>query len=398
MSRRNVGRVFASERLTFPDPVGGVEITQLTNHKGHSRHLYFTEPGWYDEGRKLIFVSDRENRTNIYGVDLASGKITQLTDLDPSKGTIQKVSKSWAKDEIYFCHGDDLLAVDLPSLEERKLYTRPEGFVRGATNSTADGKYVCTYHVKDPSEQLRPRLGNDYPRYREYIEGRKGPEVNGIREMVWETHPLSMIVKIAVDGSGSEVVFQESSFMGHVNTSPTLPNILTFCHEGPWNRVENRIWGLDLETGRHWAIRPNAPDEQIGHEYWMTDGRSLGYHGRTPNGPIYGAIGYDNSDRVEAPFAFGSQHFHSLDLNLIVGDGVRGDPHLLLWRYNEGRFEGPKVLALHLASRHMGYLHVHPCFSPDGSHIVYTSDPRGYGQIFMVPVPDFDSMPNRSDL
>ena len=101
---------------------------------------------------------------------------------------------------------------------------------------------------------------------------------------------------------------------------------------------------------------------------------------------------------METPFSFGSQHFHSCDLDLIVGDGEPGDPHLLLWRYREGGFEGPKVLALHLASRHMGYLHVHPCLSPDRSQIVYTSDPRGYGQVFMVRVPEFDALPDRSDV
>ena len=215
---------------------------------------------------------------------------------------------------------------------------------------------------------------------------------------MWRIHPHSMIVKVATDGSGAETAFAENHFMGHVNASPTLPHILTFCHEGPWRLVENRIWGLDLRNGKSWQIRPNAPDEAMGHEYWMVDGEHVGYHGRTPSGPIYGAVRYDNTDQVEAPLTYGSTHFHSRMLDLIVGDGSRDDPYLLLWRFGNGHFEGPKVLAWHQATFHMGHLHVHPCFSPYGNQVIYTSDPEGYGQLFKIDLPDFDALPDRSSI
>ena len=35
-----------------------------------------------------------------------------------------------------------------------------------------------------------------------------------------------------------------------MNTSPTEPRYLTFCHEGPWDSVDQRIWGLDVHTGQ----------------------------------------------------------------------------------------------------------------------------------------------------
>ncbi len=57
-----------SERKTYIDPCSGVEVTQLTDYKGHSHHFYFTNSGWYENGRKLLFGSDRNNRTNLFGV------------------------------------------------------------------------------------------------------------------------------------------------------------------------------------------------------------------------------------------------------------------------------------------------------------------------------------------
>ena len=72
-----------SEMTTYKDPASGVLVTQLTHYKGHSHHFYFTNAGWYAGGRKLLFGSDRNNRTNLFGVDLANGEIEQLTDLEP---------------------------------------------------------------------------------------------------------------------------------------------------------------------------------------------------------------------------------------------------------------------------------------------------------------------------
>jgi oligogalacturonide lyase len=394
----NAGKRWPAEWRTYADPISGAQVTQLTGFKGHSHHPYFTEHAWYGDGRKVVFISERYNKPDLYGVDLETGEITQHTDLDPADGAMGKYSANPARDQACITQDDKLYAVDLRAQELRLLYTRPEGYHRGTAAFTADGNYVLTYHVADVTEQLRAKIGDDVHRYNEYAAGRKSGDVGDIRHLIWAAHPHSMIVKIALDGSGHEVVHEENYFLGHINPSPTLPNIITFCHEGNWSDVENRIWGLNIDTGERWMIRPNAPDEAIGHEYWMADGVHVGYHGRTPSGPVYGSIRYDNAERIEAPFAFGSQHFHSRALDLIVGDGVSGDPHLLLWRYRDGAFQGPKVLAYHRASRQLGSLHVHPCISPQGDYVLYTADPQGYGQIFKVELPEFDSLPDRDDI
>lgn len=382
MGTRGKGSRWAAERTTSTDPVSGATVHQLTSYKGHSSHFYFTNPCWYDNGNKILFISDRENHTNLFSIELDSGEIMQLTDVDPQASGIGGPYVSPTGREAVFTQGRDIKAIDLSTLEERRLYTRPDGYVGGGTNVTADGKYVCTCLYQDLSDRFHIDLGHGYVGFRE----------------IWEAHPHSMIVRVALDGSGWETVFEEDYWVGHINTSPKLAHLLTYCHEGPWALVENRIWGLDMQTGETWQIRPNAPDEAIGHEYWMVDGEHVGYHGRTPGGPVYGSILYDNTDQTEAPFTYGSTHFHSLALDLIVGDGSRTDPYLLLWRFQGGQFEGPKVLAWHRGSFHTQRVHVHPCFSPDGKYVVYTADPQGYGQVFVVDVPGFDSLPDRSSI
>jgi oligogalacturonide lyase len=43
-------------------------------------------------------------------------------------------------------------------------------------------------------------------------------------------------------------------------------------------------------------------------------------------------------------------------------------------------------------------LHVHPRFTPDGKQVLYTADPRGYGQLFLADVPEFESLPKLEDV
>jgi oligogalacturonide lyase len=376
------GERFPAEWHTFADLQTGVKVRQLTAHKGHSHHLYFTNPGWYGGGRKLLFGSDRGNRTNLFGIDLESGEITQLTDMDqpppPAETSFLFASKNPRRDEVYFWQGRDLLALDLDALEERLLYRAPDGFMTNMTNVTADGRYVCTAFFEDLSGRFPVDLLHGYVGFSEY----------------WEAMPLSRIVRIDTGRGGGETVFEERYWIGHVNTSPALPHILTFCHEGPWHRVDQRIWGLDMATGRAWKIRPAGPGEVVGHEYWFADGQRIGYHGRGPDGAaFYGCVRYDNTERLEAPFPAGSNHFHSNGLDLIVGDGSAQAPQLLLWRFRDGRFEGPRVVLTHRCSFHTQILHVHPRFSPDGRQILFVSDAGGYGNLHLIDTPDFDTLP-----
>lgn len=378
-----VGAEWPPEWSASIDPETGVTVRRLTNYKGHSHHFYFTNPGWHAGGRRVLFGSDRYNRTNLFSLDLEGGRIRQLTDLDmpppPAETSFLFACVNPTREEAYFWHGRRLLAIDLERCTLREVYVAPEGFLTNILNCTADGRYICTGLYEDLSGHFCVDLLHGYVGFREY----------------WEARPLSRIIRTATDGSGAEVVFEERYWIGHVNTSPTQSHLLTFCHEGPWERVDNRIWGLDLTTGQAWPIRPRrTPRERVGHEYWLADGVHIGYHGRSEDGTaFFGAIRYDNTAQVEAPISGDSSHFHSNSLDLIVGDGNARHPYILLWRYRDGRFEGPRKLCRHRGSFHVQQLHVHPRFTPDGRSVLFTADPDGYGNLYLVEVPPFESLP-----
>lgn len=377
----SAGRLWPAERRTFRDPETDAEIIQWTAHKGHSHHLYFTNPGWWDGGRRLLFGSDRENRTNLFSVELATGVITQLTDLDmpppPAETSFLFASVNPVRDEAYFWHGPVLKALDLRTLAQRDLAEAPPGFLPNMTNVTADGRAVCTVVYEDLTGRFEVDLLHGYRGFREY----------------WAARPVSRVLAVDAGGGGARTVFEERAWIGHVNTSPVRPGTLTFCHEGPWEEVDQRIWGLDLDTGRAWRIRPTAKGEQVGHEYWLADGERIGYHGDRNGQAFFGFAAVDDASHREFPAPGGSWHYFSLDDALVIGDGHAGEPFLMLWQRAGVRFTAPRRLLRHGGSFHTQQTHVHPRFSPDGRTIVYTTDASGYGQVCSVTVPPFDRLP-----
>jgi oligogalacturonide lyase len=244
------------------------------------------------------------------------------------------------------------------------------------SNCSADGKYVYFGTWEDLSHLFEVDLLRGYVGFNE----------------TWEAKPHSKIVKVATDGSHHEVVFEENYWIGHVNTSPTRPDLLTFCHEGPWHMVDNRIWCLNVETKEVWKIRPRThPGERVGHEYWYADGETIGFHGSRADGSAFlGHVRYDNTRLVERDFSIHTGHIHSNDENLIVGDG---GGVIKLWKWNGETYEGPRILTEHKSSMQTQHSHPHPRFNKEGTQVLYTSDITGYCNIYLVDIPPFDNLP-----
>ena len=375
------GAHFPSEAHAFKDRETGVTLRQLTNYKGHSHHFYFTNAGWWDGGKRLLLGSDRNNCTDLYSLEVATGEITQLTEHSPD--TTAELLFSCVNpisDEVYFVRENRVWAMDLRTLEERVIYELTPGFKLNILNCTADGRYLCTGIFEDLSSKFEVDLLHGYVGFAEYCAAK----------------PVSRIIRIPVDGSAlaGEIMFEERAWIGHVNTSPQHPHLVTYCHEGPWNIVDHRIWVFDLNTGQNWKVRPASSKDAFGHEYWLRDGETIGYHGSADGKPVFGFARYDNRELREAVMPVDSQHFHSNTSNLIVGDGHGNKaPYILLWTWEGKKISAPRILCAHHGSRHIQQTHIHPRFTPDGGQVLFTSDRSGYGQLYLADIPALDSLP-----
>lgn len=391
------GRIWNDEKFEYEDPYSGRTITRLTDYLGHSNHFYFTDPCWYPDNRSMLFNSDREGKRDLFRYNFDDGTITQVTDLQGSGGT-PRACISKANNCAYFWWGRQVIELNLETLAERTIFEVPEGMdPADRTNPTADGKYVIT------------KLGEPVPKKKATISF----AYSGFREAFFAKR-LSQIIRIEIATGAMEVVHEDRCYLNHINTSLTLPQITTFCHEGPWHLVEQRIWGLNIETGETWKIRPqdDGKNYAIGHEYWFADGERVGYHGRPriddkaidrPDGDhVFGHIKWDSTENVEVSFPFHSGHFQSLDESIIVGDGTPAQagnrwkdsqPFIQLFKWDGEKYVGPRILAYHRSTFNNQHAHPHPRFTPDGKYVLYSSDLTDYSNMYLVEVGDFEDLP-----
>ncbi|QYY37277.1 oligogalacturonate lyase family protein [Ruficoccus sp. ZRK36] len=361
------------EWTTEPDRLTGIPVTKLTNYRGHSHHLYFTNPGWYDNGRRLLFASERCNRNNLYGIDLETGGIEQITDLDEANRSFLPTCVNPVRDEAYYRDGNGFYAVDLHTRSTRHLLDIGPDWNLQMSNCDAAGEFVYVAIFQDP-EQLIPRLGA------------------AAAPLIWESRPTSRIIRVSTIDGRIELVHEEQRWMGHVNTSPVRPELISFCYEGPWQKVGQRIWVMDVNTRDIRPVRPVSGREVVGHEYWYADGVRMGYHGCSDSDePLLGHICYDNTGKSDMIFTTGGNtgHIFSLDEELIVGDG---DGVIKCWRKEGDTYSEARVFCRHDSGMRIQKTHPHPRISPDRTHIIFTSDHGGYGNLYRVPLVPFEEL------
>lgn len=389
------GQVFPSEITTYYDRISGAKVTKLTSYLAHEYHLYFTNLGWYEDNQKLLICSDRANCSNLYSVDLKSGKQTQLTDYSSAeRPNIHGTYINPHKKEAYFTFENQIIALDLESYAERSIFNLQAGYNFSSLSCTADGKYLCFGASQDLSDQIEINLGSGYVGFEEIEAAR----------------PNSKIYELNLETKEATVIHEENRWIGHVNTSPTQSHLLTFCHEGPWDVVDHRLWVLDRTTRKAWRIRDNVPNQFAGHEYWHMDGVTVGYHGFTDaiehaDGKFLGHVRYDGTEQHDYEFPYPNMHVHSNKEELIVGDGSQPAPHhgqtyqdcIFLWKKVDGDLKGPRILCRHRCSSHSQKVHVHPRISPDGKQILFTSDMDGYGNVYLVDLLPYEDLPYVED-
>ena len=391
------GRIYQDPTFRYEDPYSGREVIRLTDYLGHSNHFYFTDPCWFNDGRSMLFNSDREGQRNLFRYDLDDHKITQVTALAGTGGT-PRPCISTANNCAYFWWGRQVIELHLETLAERVIYEAPANMEpMDRANPTADGQYVIA-KISAPLPKQKATVSFAYSEFRAMMHAQ----------------PLTQLLRIDIASGAAQVIHEDHRYLNHINTSLTLPDIMTFCHEGPWHLIEQRIWGLNVQTGETWKIRPqdDGKNYAIGHEYWFADGERVGYHGRPriddkatdrPRGDhVFGHIKWDSSEQVEVNFPFHSGHFQSLDESIIVGDGTPAQagnrwqdaqPFIQLFQWDGAQYVGPRILAYHRSTFNNQHAHPHPRFTPDGKYVLYSSDLTDYSNMYLVEVGDFDDLP-----
>ena len=222
------------------------------------------------------------------------------------------------------------------------------------------------------------------------------------------------LVLFTIDLTGSGKVtklLHSTDWINHLLFSPSDPNVLMYCHEGPWQKVD-RIWTIHTDgTDNRLMHKRTMFMEIAGHEFWGWDGDTVYYDLQTPKGEDFWLASLDlkTGEQIWRHMTRNewSIHFNvSPDKTMFAGDG--GDPGQVAhapdgeWIYlfrpemprqtdgiNQKDFIQPRVFKaekLVNMSKHNYALEPNVRFTPDQKMIIFRSNMFGPTYVFGVEI------------
>jgi oligogalacturonide lyase len=365
-----------TERLLVANPPGvasgpGIVHAVVVGHKTNS--VFFTK------------TDAATNVTSIYKADTNTGAVRKLTDLAPKMG-IASINADETLAAGTYIEGDSTgkeYGSNLPAPAQ------PAGAADNKVASAAQGPH---YQPPNKGAMMEARLEAKLPLVLFTVRLEPGP--NGEKPGTMRT------------------LLHSTDWVNHLLFSPTDPQLLMYCHEGPWQKVD-RIWMIHTDGTQNTLIHKRTMLMEIaGHEFWGLDGETIWYDWQYPKGEDFFLAGYNLQTGKRTAYHMQrdewSIHFNlTKDLSLFTGDG--GDPGQVarakdgewieLFRpqmvggtqgaLNEPAFWQPGVFhSEHLVNMSHHYYREEPNvrFSPDKTLVIFTSNMFGPSYVFAAEV------------
>lgn len=361
--KNGTGAKFPSEKTNVKNEYG-YEVTQWTNNS-RNWHLYFNIESFVDNDHFIIF-SERSGKTNLFRVDITTGEMTQMTDEQELKQDIWHLPKYKT---LWFLNNKELKALNTETFQITPVYSftdlEPESFA-----ITCDKKYCVFAANKNPGFSKNHSTG-PYAVFR-----------------------LDLVTK-EVKQISPELGF----IVGHVQTNPVNPEIISFCWQHRYVKDSPgivgfppyRMWWNNIEGTDGGAIGPQEFGLHRTHEFWFPDGTKMGYSARYKFGPnngkqYIGITSLDGKDNVMFPANVSSAHNQIFKDNKHWISDLFDGPFLVLFTIDKDTLLESKVLFKHESTMVGQPSHPHPHFSPDGKYILFSTDRTGKPEVYTVKV------------
>lgn len=372
------------------DPDTGHRIVRLSSEPG-SQGLYFNENAWTANGDKLVYygpagISDYNFKTHQNELVVPGTNIFGVI-VSPKSRTVYYVRRT--------SDGLTAFSTQLDSRATRKIGTVPGGGSLLAVN--ADDTLLAGSFVENGDHVPKPPSES------------KG--VWMLRRL--EAHQPMSLFTLDIKTGELKVFSHSTEWLNHVMFSPTDPNLIMFCHEGPWQLVD-RIWTIHTDgTGLTLIHKRGMQNEIAGHEFFSPDGKWIWYDLQTPRGEDFWLAGYEIATGKRLWYHLQrdewSIHFNvTRDGTLFAGDGgdsgqvahAQNGRWLYLFHpgpvnlYGEKQDEQPDLIhagvftseKLVNMSKQDYSLEPNVNFSPDGKWIVFRGNMFGPSYVFAVEV------------
>lgn len=364
------------------DPDTGARVTRLTPEDVTCHRNYFYQKCFTHDGRKLVFGGEFGPGTdwNYHLLDLDTQTALQLTD-QPGENTFGGFL-SPDDQHLYFVRQQrQLVRLELATLKEAVVYVVPEGWVGYGTwvpNS------ACTKMVgiEIAAEDWFPL--SDWQKFNE----------------MFERQPRCRLFSIDLATGERRVILEQKGWLGHPQYRPFDDDTVAYCHEGPHDRIDARMWFINEDGTNRRCGKPHENGESCTHEFWVPDGSAMIYVSYLKDSPERWIRSLDPVTLADKPLTTMPPCSHLMsnhDGTLIVGDGcghaasgnnamLTGDPYLHLFDLKAGT---TRTLARHDSSWGVykgdrQVTHPHPSFTPDEKQVLFSCDKRGEPGLFLV--------------
>jgi oligogalacturonide lyase len=384
------------------DPDTGHRVVQLSREPG-SESLYFNLNPFTPDGRKMVITTPD-------GIALIDLQTRQVENIVAGRAHVLMVGRKTG--QIYYgTTNRTVFAIDPVTRVTRKIVTLPRG--QQAVTVNADETLLAGTITERTDWGTNGDFFDGGPNRRNDIQtvdayrGRKGQMME---DRLAKRYPMELFF-YNLQTSETKKCNRCNDWLNHLQFSPTDPDLLMFCHEGPWHKVD-RIWTIRTDgTDLKLVHRRTMAMEIAGHEFWSADGKTIWYDLQTPRGEDFWVAGYDVSNGARTWYHLQrdewSVHFNvSPDNKLFSGDG--GDEHMVAhadngkWIYlfrpeliddrSDGNIDTSKLIQpgvfhserLVNMAKHDYALEPNAMFSPDMKWLIFRSNLSGANQVYAV--------------
>ncbi len=370
----------------------GARVTRLTPPDVTCHRNYFYQKCFSNDGTKLVFAGEfgpqPSPHWNYLLLDLQTQVAMQLTD---QRGENTFGGFLSPDDEyLYFVRAErQLIRLHLADLREEVVYTVPEGWV-GYGTWVANSACTKLVGIEIAAEDWFPL--SDWRKFDE----------------MFHKQPRCQLFSVALTGpqAGQRTpILEQKGWLGHPQYRPGDDHTVAYCHEGPHDLVDARMWFINEDGTNRRCGKAHAPGESCTHEFWVPDGSKMIYVSYFKDRPQERWIrALDPVTLADAPLMTMPACSHLMsnaDGSLIVGDGCgqadasdsgaantmkQGDPYLHLFDVKAGTHRPiarhDSSWGVYKGSRQV--THPHPSFTPDGRQVLYSADGEGEPALFLA--------------
>jgi oligogalacturonide lyase len=365
------------------DPDTGHRVVRLSDEPGSSG-FYFHQNRYTAQGDKMVFST----REGLSVFDFKTHKISSLVSGRCSDAVVGGKSR-----QVFYMKEDTVYATNIDSGATRAIVKNADlrsgsGLAVNADETLLAGSYI--EHKGESAESVRPPQSarpegqDNYPGKGAMMENRLAAHI-----------PMALYT-INVKSGEIKTFNHSTDWLNHVQFSPTDPDLIMFCHEGPWHKVD-RIWTIRTDGTALRKIHTRTMDMEIaGHEFFSADGKIIWYDLQTPKGKEFWLAGVvlatGEAIRYKVQRSEWSVHFNvSPNGKLFAGDG--GGPNSVAapgngqWIYlftpENGTLKSEKLVNL---AKHDYRLEPNVTFSPDAKWVIFRSNIFGPTQIYAVEI------------